>query len=293
MRHMTTTLKCPALLLAMLLTAALSGFTARAAQLTAVRTYDTSAVTLGTRTAPDGTQFQTVEWGDLYPAAEVGSPELPVEHFRFLVPVYSNNFRATVVSATGATALPLGSRVMPVQVPQRADGSPAPEFTYPKAPAYAQSLTPEAWVVDDGFIDGCNHVVTVAVRPVSYDDATLSASAYGSVTVRLDYDLCGEDGLTGSTPIFPPHASRYVDIGDLVVNTADVARFAPRRAPEAKDGDYGKNYYIIVPEDLEDAVEDLRIWKRQKGYNVVVKTIEDICATPRYSVGSTCGRREG
>lgn len=266
----------------------LAAFAARADQLTAVRTYDTSAVTLGTRTAPDGTLFQTVDWNGIHPGAEVGSPELPVEHFRFLVPVYSGNFRATVVSATAPSSLPLAGRVMPAQVPQKADGSPAPGFTYPDAEAYARVYSPEAWVVDDGFIDGCNHIVTVAVRPVSYDDATLTASAYGNVVVRLDYDLCGADGLTGSAPIFPPYASRYVNVGDLVVNAADVAQFAPRRAPKATDGDYGKNYYIIVPEDLEDAVEDLRIWKRQKGYNVIVKTIEDICATPRYAVGGTC-----
>ncbi len=171
--------------------------------------------------------------------------------------MYSNNFRATVVSATGASALPLGSRVLPAQIPQKADGSPAPEFTYPKAAAYVRTR-PEAWVVDDGFIDGCNHVVTVAVRPVSYDDATLSASAYGSVTVRLDYDLCGEDGLTGSKPIFPPRASEYVRIEDLVVNTANVAQFAPRRVPDAGSGEHSRHYYIIVPDNLKDAVDDPR-----------------------------------
>ncbi len=280
-----------ALLLTLALT--LAAFAARADRLTAVRTYDTSAVRLGTRTAPDGTEFRTVEWGDMHPAAEVGSPELPVEHFRFLVPVYSNNFRATVVSATGASALPLGSRVLPAQIPQKADGSPAPAFTYPKAAAYVRTLAPEAWVVDDGFIDGCNHVVTVAVRPVSYDDATLSASAYGSVTVRLDYDLCGEDGLTGSKPIFPPRASEYVRIEDLVVNTANVAQFAPRRVPDAGSGEHSRHYYIIVPDNLKDAVDDLAVWKRQKGYSVVVKTIEDICATPRYVVGGHCSYRNG
>ena len=280
-----------ALLLTLALT--LAAFAARADRLTAVRTYDTSAVRLGTRTAPDGTEFRTVEWGDMHPAAEVGSPELPVEHFRFLVPVYSNNFRATVVSATGASALPLGSRVLPAQVPQKADGSPAPEFTYPKAAAYVRTLAPEAWVVDDGFIDGCNHVVTVAVRPLAYDDASVSASAYGSVTVRLDYDLCGEDGLTGSKPIFPPRASEYVRIEDLVVNTANVAQFAPRRVPDAGSGAHSRRYYIIVPDNLKDAVDDLAVWKRQKGYSVVVKTIEDICATPRYVVGGHCSYRNG
>ncbi len=279
------------LLLTLALT--LAAFAARADQLTAVRTYDTSAVRLGTRTAPDGTEFRTVEWGDMHPAAEVGSPELPVEHFRFLVPVYSNNFRATVVSAAGASALPLGSRVLPAQVPQKADGSPAPAFTYPKAAAYVRTLAPEAWVVDDGFIDGCNHVVTVAVRPLAYDDASVSATAYGSVTVRLDYDLCGEDGLTGSKPIFPPRASEYVRIEDLVVNTANVARFAPRRVPDASSGEHSRHYYIIVPDNLKDAVDDLAVWKRQKGYSVVVKTIEDICATPRYVVGGHCSYRNG
>ncbi len=268
----------------------LSSLTGYADRLTAVRTYDTSAISLGTKTAPDGSQFQTIEWKDMQTTAETGKPELPVEYFRLLVPVGSTNFRAYITSVNGAYPLSLDSRVIPVQIPQKSDGSPLPQFVYPEAEIYSQTYIPEAWVVDDGFIDGCNHIVTVGVCPIAYNDGELTASAYGEVHISLDYDLCGEDKIAGSKPIFPPVASRYVKVDDLVANKADVARFAPRKAASVENGDYTDWYYIIVPESLKEAVNDLVVWKRQKGYTVVVKVVEDILADPEYAVNASAGR---
>ena len=274
----------------MTMTFMLSSITAYADRLTAVRTYDTSAISLGTKTAPDGSQFQTIEWKDMQATAETGKPELPVEYFRLLVPVGSTNFRASITSVNGAYPLPLDSRIIPVQIPQKSDGSPMPQFVYPDVEIYSQIYIPEAFVVDDGFIDGCNHIVTVAVCPIAYNDGEMTASAYGEVHISLDYDLCGEDRILGSKPIFPPVASRYVKVDDLVANKADVARFAPRKAASVENGDYTDWYYIIVPESLKEAVNDLVVWKRQKGYTVVVKVVEDILADPEYAVNASAGR---
>lgn len=286
MKHILHKHLCPrgttVMLSALLLLAAASA--AYAGQVTVTRTYDTSAITLGTETAPDGTQFQSIGWPGLDCNAETGAPQLPVEYIRLMVPVYSNNFRVTLQSATGAYQLPLQSKVIAGQIPQATDGSPAPEFTYPDGEAYTAAGA-NARVVSHGYIDGCNHLVTVAVCPVAYDGAT-GATAYGSVTVRLDYDECTEAGLEGSRPLFPPHASPYVDVAGMVANTPDVARFRAARLPDATKGEYADWYYIIVPENLEQAVADLALWKRQKGYNVVVKTIESIVATPKYAVGA-------
>lgn len=287
MKHILHKHLCPrgttAMLSALLLLAAASA--AYAGQVTVTRTYDTSAITLGTETAPDGTQFQSIGWPGLDCTAETGAPQLPVEYIRLMVPVYSNNFRVTLQSATGAYQLPLQSKVIAGQIPQATDGSPAPEFTYPDGDAYTAAEA-TARVVSHGYIDGCNHLVTVAVCPVAYDGAT-GATAYGSVTVRLDYDECTEAGLEGSRPLFPPHASPYVDVAGMVANTPDVARFRAARLPDATKGEYADWYYIIVPENLEQAVTDLALWKRQKGYNVVVKTIESILATSKYAVNSS------
>ncbi|GEM_PF-1334515 len=287
MKHILHKHLCPrgttAMLSALLLLAAASA--AYAGQVTVTRTYDTSAITLGTETAPDGTRFQSIGWPGLDCTAETGAPQLPVEYIRLMVPVYSNNFRVTLQSATGAYQLPLQSKVIAGQIPQISDGSPAPEFTYPDGAAYTAAGA-NARVVSHGYIDGCNHLVTVAVCPVAYDGGT-GATAYGSVTVRLDYDECTEAGLEGSRPLFPPHASPYVDVAGMVANTPDVARFRAARLPDATKGKYADWYYIIVPENLEHAVGDLALWKRQKGYNVVVKTIESITATPKYAVNSS------
>ena len=78
-----------------------------------------------------------------------------------------------------------------------------------------------------------------------------------------------------------------------MVNTANVAHLRPGASPMPDQGEHSRRYYIIVPDNLKDAVDDLAVRKRQKGYSVVVKTIEDICATPRYVVGGHCSYRNG
>ena len=287
MNHSILTHRIRLLRACAILMAAVTALAAHAGEVTATRTYDISSVTLGSVTAPDGTVFQTISLPGTYNRGEIGSPELPVEYVRFIVPVYSNNFRATVSEVSDVRRIGISGCVYPVQPPQKTDGSPAPDFVYPDEEAYSVATSMSAWVVGDGYIDGCNHIVTVAVRPVTYSNLRKTAVVAGSLTVSLSYDECTADALTGSRPVFPPRASRHLDLSASVVNEPDIVAFAPQYSPARIVSDIDKtpdHYYIIVPETLEEAVEDLAIWKRQKGYNVVVKTIESICAS--YTVGS-------
>lgn len=261
---------------------------ANAGELTVRRSYDAYAIELQDISSPDGTPFQKINWEGLRAEAEVGQPELPVEYIRFIVPVYSNNFRANIIPCGSENNLMLNSRIFPGQEPQKADGSPAPDFSFPDEEIYGETQEPQAWVVGDGFLDGCNHVVTVAVRPFYYEDGALTAIAYGDIDVTLEYDECGEDEMA-SKPLFPPRASKYLNLDEMVVNSDYTAQFAPLYSTQEKGATESnpEYYYIIVPENLKSSVDDLAVWKRQKGYHVVVTTIEDILAMPEYAVNST------
>ena len=254
-----------------------------AATETVTRLYDSTLLTKTVRTV-DGVQYTHLGWLGLDATSMPGAPEMPVEYIRFLVPVYTNNFRVTV-TAGGLSRQTLAAPVFPSQEPVPTSYEGPVEFTAPDPQYYSATQPIRAEYVEDGFVDGCNHIVTVAVYPASYDDATLSVTTASTVNVTLEYDSCTAAELE-STPIFPPRASKYLDLKSMVVNGERTTNrlYAPR---EKASPDAPEYYYIITPRNLEEAFQDLAIWKRQKGYNVIVKCIEDICADPRYEVGAT------
>ena len=254
-----------------------------AATETVTRLYDSTLLTKTVRT-DDGVQYTHLSWLGLDATRMPGAPEMPVEYIRFIVPVYTNNFRVTV-TAGGLSRQTLAAPVFPSQEPVLASYEGPVEFTVPDPQYYSATQPIRAEYVEDGFVDGCNHIVTVAVYPASYDDASLSVTTASTVNVTLEYDSCTAAELE-STPIFPPRASKYLDLKSMVVNGERTAnrQYAPR---EKASPDAPEYYYIITPKNLEEAFQDLAIWKRQKGYNVIVKCIEDICADSRYEIGAT------
>lgn len=260
-------------------------FISRAANITVSRDYDVSSIEVKTEYAPDGTVFQRINWDGLCSDENPGFPELPVDYVNFIVPEYSGNFNASAVSVRDGVNIPLTSKILPVQYAQKTDGSICEDFLYPDKSTYSSPYNVDAWVVDEGFIDGCNHIVTVAVRPVTYDPVSMGVTAYKKMDIRLEYEACSPHEICNSKPITPPSPSRFIKIGEIVDNPSSLKQFAPRVYSSRENEKYPDWYYIIVPENLEAAVSDLVVWKSQKGYNVVVKTIEEILSDRNYKVG--------
>ena len=257
--------------------------TAAAGSETARRVYDVSKLKFDVTTEADGNSYTRVNWEGLETAGEPGQPALPVEYIRFLVPVYVK------VTDVKVKALADGSKltapVIPVQTPVLANSTEPEVFTAPDTEAYSHSYELRAESVEDGFIDGCNHIITVAVHPFAYDPQNGVYHAASNMVVTLTYEECDAADMK-STPIFPPHQSKYLDLSSLVVNPerATDPSFAPRKKPSAATPEY---YYIITSRKLAPAFADLATWKRQKGYTVVIKSIEDIYEDDLYRIGAT------
>ena len=233
----------------------------------------------------EGVQYTRLSWEGLEMTAAPGEPELPVEYVRFLVPVYTNNFTATVSGVSHGSTLQTMYRIYPGQEPVTTNHEGPVPFTAPLESAYTLMMPVRAEVVSDGFIDGCNHIVTVAVYPTTYSPSNGTVMPASRLTVTLNYDDCTAADLK-DTPIFPPHRSRHISVGDMVVNAQRMSsrQYAPAAAPLDTMCD---RYYIITPRSLADSFRDLAAWKRQKGYDVVIKEIEDIYADSRYAIGGT------
>lgn len=252
---------------------------------TARRVYDASKLEVKVKTADDGNRYTHFNWEGLDLTAEVGAPELPVEYIRFLVPVY---VKVTDVKVTTSPMLNarLMAPVFPVQQPQTTNQTAPAEFTPRDLNAYSTTYPVRAEYIDDGFMDGCNHLVTVAVYPVSYNPTSGTYQVASQIDVTLEYADCSEREMS-SAPILPPFQSKYLDLPSMVVNPEKASNlsYAPRKKATLKDN-IRERYYIITPRNLADAFSDLVAWKRQKGYEVIVKNIEDVYADSRYAIGA-------
>lgn len=269
--------------------------------ITYTATYDVNKVTTGTDTL-GGVTYVTVNYDGLYNGGNPGAPSLPVDYIRFSVPYNATNF---TVSATLSNSMVVNipHLVYPCQEPRMFDSEWS--MTLPDNSIYnSNDYYPlnNAWVVDEGFLAGENHIVTVAVMPVSFRYRKTGAvylrqlRKSGTVNLTLSYDLCD------SLAMYPIVRRDTVLRNEghqlargLVVNPDSVIAFAPHNphAPAMSpplewpldsllintDSIYFDvnnelratyPYMIVTTPELSHSLRRLAALKRQKGYGVRV-----------------------
>lgn len=192
--------------------------------------YNSSNMTIGTDTL-GGVTYSTVSYEGLINGGAPGMPSLPIDYIRFSVPYNATNFTVTTTER-GLMDQNLNYLVYPCQRPWFTDG-PVPPIALPDTSAYySGSSYPSqmAWVADEGYLAGENHIVTVAVMPFRYSHSTnadvLTKTTRCSVT--LNYQL------SDSLPMYPIvrndsllREEGYQLTRSMVVNPNQVKNFAP------------------------------------------------------------------
>ena len=247
------------------------------------RTYDTSRLSAKEQTAPDGKTYTRIAWEGLQTVGEAGAPELPVDRFRFVVPTYSNNLRVRVEEVETASSVKPPACIYPAQEDVHCDGETKTGFRSPDANAYGQDLGIKAEVEDEFFMDGCVHMVTVSVTPLAYNPTAGTITAAKRLNVTLEYDECDARDMAVK-PLIPPHRTSFIDFSRFVENPERISSANYMRAP-AKAASTASRYYIVTCRKLHDAFKPLAAWKRAKGYNAIIKDVEDIYT--EYPIGST------
>ena len=193
-------LKTIALLLAMVLPLALHAVNT----ITYTATYDMSMSSLGTDTL-GGVTYTTVTYDGLFNGGEPGAPSLPVDYIRFSVPYNATNF--TVIATLSNNAFEsIPHLVYPCQEPRMMEDTVPWSITLPDNSIYNSGTfypANNAWVVDEGFLAGENHIVTVAVMPISFrarrNGAIVTRQLKKTSTISLTLNYV----LSDSLPIYP------------------------------------------------------------------------------------------
>ena len=271
------------------------------AQLTHTVTFDRTLLSIDT-TVVDSVSYLKLKYPDLWGEGNIGSPELPVHYLRFSVPYNAVGFTVTITEQNAVTeqySLP----VYPVQPPIPTDLNASEQpFVAPDSAIYGSNqycpVTP-VQVANEGFLDGDNHIVTIAVWPISYAPANGEILFRNSVTVRLDYTLRNGNTAPASAPtptfraITRQNVQRVHRWGReqtklMVVNPSQVDGFAPmsitRTATPLNEATVlpSYEYTVVTNRELAPAFDRLLGWKRQKGLSAGVVCIEDILACPDF-----------
>ena len=162
-------------------------------------TYDFSNLTLGTDTL-GGVTYTTVNYEGLFNDGDPGLPSLPIDYIKFSVPWNATNFSVTATLQNSHTEnLSYSNQlVYPCQPARMMNDTTHHPITLPDSSTYNSSSfypSQKAWVVDEGFLAGENHVVTVAVMPISYRHfktgmiTTNQIKESQTVRLVLSYDL--------------------------------------------------------------------------------------------------------
>lgn len=293
--------------------------------------YSSSGMTVDTDTL-GGVAYTIVNYGELFNSGEPGKPSLPVDYLRFSVPYNATNFSVTATLSNNMTQY-IDHLVYPCQPPRMMSDTTPVVITLPdSATYYSNSFYPSqaAWVVDEGFLAGENHIVTVAVMPIAFKHKTGMLSnndqlrRSGTVRLTLRYDL--SDSLAMYPIVRNDTALRnegYRLTQSMVVNPTNVEAYAPDINmdtmmvinPNSGDGlnvlpPYGLDfdpidtntvqiqgesfpYLIVTIPELKHSLRRLAALKRQKGYGVKIVTMDDVMNNNSASQGDKIRRADG
>lgn len=198
-------------------------------------TYDFGKMTTGTDTL-GGVTYTTVNYDGMFNSGEPGMPSLPVDYIKLSVPYNATNF-SVMATLQNSFIGNINHLVYPCQPSRMMNDTTPIVIIPPDASVYnSGSYYPSrnAWVVDEGFLAGENHIVTVAVMPVSYRHRALGSVTTNqlreSQTVRivLSYDLTDTPSMC---PIIRQDSTLrqegYALTRSMVANPDNVMSFAP------------------------------------------------------------------
>ncbi len=254
-------------------------------------TYD-GGLTLGTDTL-GGVTYTTVGYSGLHNYGDPGTPFLPVDFISFSVPYNATNFSVVAVQSDNHI-INIKRLVYPSQLISTPRTVTPPDNSVYNSGAYFPS--PIATVVDEGFLAGENHLVTVAVRPITYFHSGSGSMAInqlkvsGTVSLTLNYELNG-------TPAMCPIARMDTSLRNegfelvrsMVVNPNDVRGNAYSQSynpmhtwtypPGPLDVEGTPSTFVIVTTpEMKHPLRRLAALRRQKGIPVKLVTVDEVLA---------------
>ena len=217
-----------------------------------------------------------------------GEPNIPSKIINLLVPENANDFSIHVSDVKFKESVVLDALVYPCQRIQNLNKIDPLIFDEPFMSEYERDAkTIRPMILDDFYVNGESHIVTVAIPVAGYNGVSGELAACSSIEVDLHFT----DGVKSKKNTLSQHGKAPSSIFDedlltLVVNPPEQRTYAA-----TSSGPYTslstQYYYIITPKKFTASLSELISWKKQKGFCVIVATVEDILSTKGFTIGSS------
>ena len=246
-------------------------------------------------------------------------PQVPKQVLTFSVPYNAKNLTVQVTGGQSQTSGTLPFKIIPV-LQERAICDSLPNVLTADSTVYhTNAFYPAnaAEMVGEGYYMGENHIVTVAAYPIQYNPVTNKIKLNKLVNFTITYNLA-EDSLCN---VFVRDDASlrqqgWNEVKNIVMNPNQVENFAPIETvcqflgmqyfPDSlmthlnDSVGYGGELYtntceymIITNHELAPSFKRLAALKRQKGYTVGVRCIEDIITDPMVQFGDKLLKPDG
>lgn len=229
-------------------------------------------------------------------STEVADPQIPVMYLRFGIPrgMKADNLEYKVQQRETIT---LDKKILPAQHPiptslnYQWNG-----FVEPKNSIYQRdSLYPGkiAEIVQEGLFDGDIPIVTIAVYPVQYNPVKNVIDILSSLEIKLNYTVSERIAISKKKTKRNLNEHKRL-LSSAVDNHEDISRFGLDKfiLETSNSGDLKSvtadfEYLVITSEDLAASFTHFMAWKRRKGIDIGLVTVEDISS--EYSGDLTSG----
>lgn len=246
---------------------------------------DYSGAVIDTTSHSSGKVFQKISIPGLYNTADLNDPTLPVRYVTCEVPAFINNLRATICSATLQKTISIERPLLPFEIFSTEEKAVEKNNPVIYGRGYEVEYTgPVASIEDEYFVNGNRHFVVVKVTPVIYHHNTLTVNCYNQINIRLEFDQCNASELK----FRPLSTNGFQAVHSIPESLIDVksSKLATVQPQTTSDADVLSKYVFITPTEFVGSLERLAEWKRQKGYEVKIQTVEDILSTDKYRIGA-------
>lgn len=161
--------------------------------------FSRSDLNITTITAEDRNMYTKVSYADLQQMDELGKPCIPVKYIKLIIPS-DQDMEKILIKDTSKVAIIVPYFVYPAQPPIPTSASfeqlnfvPPDSSIYESDQPYPSDIVK---VVHNGYFDGCNHILTLAVYPIQYQPKSGKLSFFSVIDFELELK-------PGQRPIVP------------------------------------------------------------------------------------------
>jgi len=256
------------------------------AQISHQNYFSRSDLNVTTVTAGDGNIYNKVSLADLQQMDELGKPYLPVKYVKLIVPS-DQDVEKVVIKDISKQVISGTYFIFPAQPPiptstdyQKSDFI-QPDFSvYNSDEPYPSEIVR---VVHDGYFDGCNHIITLAVYPLQYKPKSGRLVFFSSIDFEPKMKHGKMPRIQGGIRSKKNQQIYDAILEKIVDNPRDIPLYRVRpslgKAMIFQSNPLPSYEYVIITNNaLKDKFEAFVSWKKRKGLDIGIVTMEQITA---------------